>query len=54
MLPVWWCWCGSYLRHPSYFGWFWWVVGTQVLLWNPLCLVGYAYVSWKFFDQRIR
>jgi hypothetical protein len=43
-----------YLRHPSYFGWFWWVVGTQALLTNPLCLVGYTIVSWKFFDARIR
>ena len=26
----------AYLRHPSYFGWFWWSVGTQVLLGNPV------------------
>ena len=32
----------TYLRHPSYCGWFWWSIGTQVLLCNPLCIVAYA------------
>jgi protein-S-isoprenylcysteine O-methyltransferase len=41
------------LRHPSYFGWFWWSVGTQVLLGNPVCAVGYALASWRFFADRI-
>eukprot|EP00455_Lapot_gusevi_P037088 TRINITY_DN4135_c0_g1_i4.p1 TRINITY_DN4135_c0_g1~~TRINITY_DN4135_c0_g1_i4.p1 ORF type:complete len:261 (+),score=37.84 TRINITY_DN4135_c0_g1_i4:55-783(+) len=44
----------SFVRHPSYFGWFWWSIGTQVLLCNPLCTLAYAYVSWKFFNARIR
>jgi hypothetical protein len=43
----------SLCRHPSYFGWFWWAVGTQVILANPICLVAYTYVSWRFFDDRI-
>ncbi len=43
----------TYLRHPSYFGWFWWSVGTQVLLANPVCLVAYFAASWKFFADRI-
>jgi protein-S-isoprenylcysteine O-methyltransferase len=43
----------AFLRHPSYCGWFWWVVGMQVLLWNPVCAVAYAWVSWKFFASRI-
>lgn len=43
----------SYLRHPAYFGWFYWTIGTQILLCNPLCTVAYAYVSWKFFARRI-
>ena len=42
------------LRHPSYFGWFWWAVGTQVLLSNPVCAVAYGIISWKFFHERIR
>jgi len=43
----------SILRHPAYFGWFYWSVGTQVLLSNPLGLLAYAYVSWRFFYNRI-
>lgn len=40
-------------RHPSYAGWFYWSIGTQVLLCNPVCAVGYAWASWKFFQERI-
>ncbi|KAJ1641357.1 Isoprenylcysteine carboxyl methyltransferase family-domain-containing protein [Pavlovales sp. CCMP2436] len=42
-----------YLRHPAYFGFFWFSVGTQLLLLNPVCTVLYAYASWKFFADRI-
>ena len=42
-----------WLRHPSYFGWFWWSIGTQVLLANPLCTVAYAFAAWDFFRRRI-
>jgi len=45
--------CARYLRHPSYFGWFYWALGTQVLLGNPICFVIYAVVTWKFFSVRI-
>lgn len=44
----------AHLRHPSYFGWFWWVVGTQLMLCNPVCTVAYTFVSWKFFASRIK
>ncbi|KAM4702736.1 protein-S-isoprenylcysteine O-methyltransferase [Rhinophrynus dorsalis] len=43
----------SWFRHPSYVGWFYWSIGTQVLLCNPLCLVGYTLASWRFFRERI-
>lgn len=43
----------SLVRHPSYFGWFYWSIGTQVLLGNPVCVVLYAISSWKFFSTRI-
>ncbi|KAL2872646.1 protein-S-isoprenylcysteine carboxyl O-methyltransferase [Aspergillus lucknowensis] len=42
------------LRHPSYFGFFWWGLGTQLVLGNVVCLVGYAIVLWNFFNNRIR
>lgn len=40
-------------RHPSYVGWFYWSIGTQILLCNPVCLVGYALATWIFFKERI-
>ena len=43
----------SLLRHPSYFGWFYWSIGTQLLLCNPVCTVLYAAASWNFFKSRI-
>ncbi|KAJ5988483.1 hypothetical protein N7481_003693 [Penicillium waksmanii] len=42
------------LRHPSYFGFFWWGLGTQLVLGNFVCFVLYAAVLWKFFASRIR
>lgn len=42
------------LRHPSYFGFFWWALGTQLVMGNVLCLAGYAAVLWRFFSGRIR
>mmetsp|Transcript_22015 Transcript_22015/g.32814 ORF Transcript_22015/g.32814 Transcript_22015/m.32814 type:complete len:241 (+) Transcript_22015:1-723(+) len=42
-----------YCRHPSYCGWFWWAIGTQIILLNPVSTVAYAYVAWKFFENRI-
>lgn len=44
----------AYLRHPSYFGFFWWAIGTQLLVGNKICLLGYTLVLWKFFNNRIR
>ena len=43
-----------FLRHPSYFGFFWWGLGTQLVLGNVLCFVGYAVVLWRFFATRIK
>ncbi|EME44981.1 hypothetical protein DOTSEDRAFT_70884 [Dothistroma septosporum NZE10] len=44
----------AHFRHPSYFGFFWWAIGTQVLVGNKVCLVGYVIVLWQFFNDRIR
>jgi protein-S-isoprenylcysteine O-methyltransferase len=43
----------SLVRHPSYFGWFFWSIGTQILLANPICAVLYTIATWKFFKSRI-
>lgn len=42
------------LRHPSYFGFFWWGLGTQLVLGNVACFVAYAGVLWMFFSTRIK
>lgn len=44
----------KYIRHPSYCGFFIWSVGTQIMLCNPLCTLGFAVVVWRFFQQRIQ
>lgn len=43
----------AFFRHPSYFGWFIWSIGTQILLANPICIILYTVASWKFFNSRI-
>ncbi|XP_046454900.1 protein-S-isoprenylcysteine O-methyltransferase-like [Daphnia pulex] len=43
----------SLCRHPSYVGWFYWSIGTQIILCNPLCAVAYTFASWKFFHERV-
>uniref|UniRef100_U5EKS2 Protein-S-isoprenylcysteine O-methyltransferase n=1 Tax=Corethrella appendiculata TaxID=1370023 RepID=U5EKS2_9DIPT len=43
----------SWVRHPSYVGWFWWSIGTQIVLSNPICFIIYTIASWKFFHDRI-
>ncbi|KAJ6782835.1 hypothetical protein PWT90_02834 [Aphanocladium album] len=42
------------LRHPSYFGFFYWGLGTQLVLGNVFCFFAYAAVLWYFFSRRIR
>jgi protein-S-isoprenylcysteine O-methyltransferase len=44
----------GYLRHPSYFGFFWWGLGTQLVLGNCLCFFMYLAVLWRFFSRRIQ
>ncbi|XP_034945982.1 protein-S-isoprenylcysteine O-methyltransferase [Chelonus insularis] len=40
-------------RHPSYVGWFYWSLGTQLILQNPICFVAYTIASWQFFYSRV-
>ncbi|CAD6506547.1 BgTH12-07774 [Blumeria graminis f. sp. triticale] len=44
----------SILRHPSYFGFFWWGIGTQLVCGNLISLVGYAVALAWFFKARIK
>lgn len=40
-------------RHPSYVGWAFWAVGSQLVLGNFICFFGYAYAAFLFFAERI-
>ncbi|VDN55274.1 unnamed protein product [Dracunculus medinensis] len=43
----------SFMRHPGYLGWLIWCIGTQIVVCNPLCLIAFSFIGWKFFDERI-
>ena len=40
-------------RHPSYFGFFIWSVGIEIMCVNPICTIGFAYILFLFFKDRI-
>jgi protein-S-isoprenylcysteine O-methyltransferase len=42
-----------YLRHPSYVGFYYWSIGTQLVLGNWISLAIFASASWMFFRRRI-
>ncbi|KAH7105668.1 ICMT-domain-containing protein [Auriculariales sp. MPI-PUGE-AT-0066] len=44
----------SWSRHPSYTGFFYWGLGMQLTLQNPVSFVAFAIVLWRFFNSRIR
>ena len=44
----------KFFRHPSYFGFFWWALGTQLMVGNKFCVFGYGLALWGFFSTRIR
>lgn len=43
----------SLCRHPGYFGWAIWSIGTQVMLCNPISVCLYVYASKVFFSERV-
>lgn len=43
----------SIVRHPSYVGFFYWAIGTQILLLNPISLILFIFLLYKFFSNRI-
>ena len=44
----------SITRHPSYFCFFYWAMGTQIALANPVSTLVFAIVLWRFFNRRIK
>jgi protein-S-isoprenylcysteine O-methyltransferase len=43
----------TYLRHPSYTGFFYWGIGMQIMLGNPISFIVYFYALSQFFRYRI-
>lgn len=43
----------SILRHPSYTGFYYWAIGTQLVLLNPITLIVFLALLAKFFGARI-
>lgn len=43
-----------YMRHPSYFGFWWWFIGLQLMVNNIFTLIVGTIVLWKFFNTRIK
>ncbi|KAI0304231.1 ICMT-domain-containing protein [Russula brevipes] len=44
----------AWSRHPSYTGFFYWALGTQLVLQNPLSFSVYFVLLMRFFSSRIR
>lgn len=41
------------LRHPSYFGFYWWVLGIQLAMGNIFCFLAYVVVLHRYYSHRI-
>lgn len=42
-----------FFRHPAYVGFFYWSIGTQLVLGNFLHFILFTIASWSFFQRRI-
>ncbi|KAF9476502.1 ICMT-domain-containing protein [Pholiota conissans] len=44
----------GWFRHPSYAGFYYWAIGTQLVLQNPLTFLLFSILLWRFFYYRTR
>ena len=40
-------------RHPSYFGFYLWSIGIEIMCCNPICFIGFTFILFYFFKNRI-
>jgi len=40
-------------RHPSYFGFYLWSIGIEIMCCNPICFIGFTCILFYFFKNRI-
>ena len=43
----------SLTRHPSYFGFYLWSIGIEIMCCNPICFIGFTLILFYFFKNRI-
>ena len=43
----------SLSRHPSYFGFYLWSIGIEIMCCNPICFIGFTFILFYFFKNRI-
>jgi len=43
----------SLSRHPSYFGFYLWSIGIEIMCCNPICFIGFTFILFNFFKKRI-
>jgi protein-S-isoprenylcysteine O-methyltransferase len=43
----------SLTRHPSYFGFYLWSIGIEIMCCNPICFIGFTFILFNFFKKRI-
>ena len=43
----------SFFRHPSYTGWYYYLLGREILLHNCICFIMTAYLFWVILSYRI-
>lgn len=41
-------------RHPSYVAFFYWALGTQIFIGNPLSFCAFSVILYRFFSHRIK
>ncbi|KAL7009901.1 farnesyl cysteine-carboxyl methyltransferase [Cystobasidiomycetes sp. EMM_F5] len=44
----------AWSRHPSYVAFFYWALSTQVFIGNPLSILAFGVVLYRFFSHRIK
>lgn len=44
----------AWSRHPSYFAFFYWALGTQIFVGNPVAFLAFFFILYRFFSGRIQ
>ncbi len=42
------------MTNEIYFWFYLWSIGTEIIKFNPICIIIYLFVLYKFFDDKIK